>query len=171
MKNWLKYIEEKEYVIYDAKFIKNIEEFVFKNDKKYLRNIAKVKSKIPIMFRKPQVLYRGMKLSLAVIQDIQEGKNLILDDFSSWTKDAKMAERFISDRSKAMKETGTGVVFKKKFDKKIILDIQGLIMFLDGSGRIDDFDEGTKDDAIEEAEVIVDKGIKLSKKDIFKIIK
>ena len=165
-------LEASEPIIFDKKFIKNLEDYIFKNDTKYLKYITKNKSKIPGMFQSPNTFYRGMMLEDTVIESIKSGKPLKLKTESSWTTNQKVAEQFISDLSKQTKaksKTNKGVIFKKVFTKEVILDIQSLIGYLDGVGKLDDFDDITKDSAIKESEVLIDKNISLTKKDILKV--
>ena len=158
-------------------FVKSVENYIFKNDKKYTKEIAAKRTQIPLQFRTSRYLFRGMILDESFVGAIQNGYDkFILDDITSWTTDQRIAERFVSDKSKIVKNnpTGIGVVFKKKIsDSKIILDIQNYVLFLDVMGMLKDFgfDESTKDMGLEEFEVLVDKGINLRKGDIFKVVK
>lgn len=154
-------------VVFDKNFVKSVENFVFKNEKKYSAEIAKQKANIPAMFRTGGVFYRGM-----VLQDVE---TLTLSDISSWTTDLKMATRFATDASKRVKDTpGQAYIFKKNIPaNKVILNIANYVGFLNNSFALDqfNFDESTLEMALEEAEVLVEKGIKLVKSDIYKIIK
>jgi len=166
-----KYLIES-YVFLEDKFIKNVENFIFKNDKKYLDYIAKYKNKIPSMFKSPNTLYRGMILSNEIFDKIENGYKI--KDYSSWTSDANIAKKFITDKKYKIKnEKGNKVIFKKIMSNEIILDIFSYILYLDNIGKLDEveFDELTKDSALKEKEFICDKDIVLRKDNIFKIIK
>lgn len=161
----------------DKTFIKNVEDYVFKNDKKFAIAIASKKSLIPLQFRTSRMLYRGMILDEMMVEALKNGYNKFeLKEITSWTMDQRIAERFVSDKSKIVKAnpSGVGVVFKKKIpDGKIILDIQNFLMTLDIMGILDEFrfDDSTKEMGLEEQEVLVDKGVVLKYQDIAKIIK
>jgi len=148
----------------------SIEKFVFTNDKKYIAQIVKFKSQIPPNFRKGGKLYRGMVMDGKSISSLESGNNITLGDYSSWTSNIKMAKSFITDPKKAVGKAGHGVIFQKTIpDNKIVLNIGGLIMFLNNSMMLDnfDFDDLTKEMAMDEQEFICDKGITITKKDIY----
>lgn len=163
----------------DPKFFTALEQFVFTNDKKFAGQLSKFKSKIPGMFRSaPSPIFRGMVLPKSLVFDIENGENLVLNDYSSWTDNEKMAIKFVNDPSKRVtgpkKKEMVGVIFKKIISSsKIIVKIQALAMYLHSVGKLDEFgfDELNAEMAMEEAEILCDKGIALSKKDIFKTIK
>lgn len=166
-------------IVDDRSFIKSVENFIFKNDQKYAEEIAAKKSQIPVMFKTKMELYRGMILDKDLVEAIQNGySGFTLKNITSWTSNIKMAERFINDPSKRLKynveDNKIGVIFKKKFvETQIILNIQNFVMFMDFSNKLKEFnfDVSTKEMAFEEAEVLVDKNIKLSRANIMKIIK
>lgn len=162
-------------IILQKDFLKNVENYIFKNDKKYAKALASKKSSIPANFRKQQYLYRGMILDDSIIESIKGGTPLKLGEITSWTTDQRVAERFVKDASKIVrnKSNGRGVIFKKNISSaKIILDIQNYLLFMDISGILDemDFDDSTKEMGLEEFEVLVDGGISLSKVDILRIL-
>jgi len=164
----------KENIVMNDDFIKNVEDFVFKNDKKYLLSIAKNKNKIPAMFKNPNVLYRGMILDKKIFDVLNNKENFKLEDYSSWTLDKNMAVSFVNDKTKKISnKKGVKVIFKKRMSKEIILDVFSYIMYLEMVGKLDEvgFDETTKDSALKEKEFICDKNIVLKYKDIDKIIK
>ncbi|AGR47801.1 hypothetical protein PHIM7_110 [Sinorhizobium phage phiM7] len=164
-------------IIEDKAFVKNVENYIFKNDKRFAQALAAKKSQIPVQFRTSRYLFRGMILPQSLVDSIQKGnENLKLEEITSWTTDQKIAERFVSDKSKIVKNSadGVGVIFKKKIpDSGIILDIQNYVLFMDIMGLLAmyDFDDSTKDMGLEEFEVLVDSGVVLSKADITKVLK
>jgi len=163
-------------IIMQREFLKNVENYIFKNDKRYAKAIQSKKNQIPVNFRSPRYLYRGMILDESIIDSIKSGQPLKLTDITSWTTDPKLSERFVSDSSKIVKSkgNGTGVIFKKNFSsQKIILDIQNYLLFMDVTGILDEvgFDDSTKEMGLEEFEVLVDGNVSLSRNDIFKIVK
>ncbi len=153
-------------IIQDKQFIKSIEKYVFSNDKKSFDYIIRNRSKIPQTFRKGGILYRGMTL--------ENFNNLRFDSPTSWSTNPKMAEKLISSGNMfGIKQSqGNKIIFKKRIpDSKVLVNISNLIMFLDSSMLLEDFDPATKEIAFEESEVLVDRGIFLSEKDIFKVMK
>jgi hypothetical protein len=162
-------------IIEDKNFVKNVENYIFRNEKKFAIPIARVRTQIPVQFRASKPLYRGMILDKDFVKGMQmDGTKLVLEEITSWTTDQRIAERFVFDKSKIIRDmpNGVGVIFKQKIpDSKVILDIQGFCFFMDAVGLLDQFgfDDSTKDMGIEEAEVLVDQGITLSRSDIIKV--
>jgi len=155
-----------------AKATKAIENYVFKNDKKYALEIKKNVKGIPDNFRKGGTFFRGMVLDAGTVVSIQNGKPLELSAPSSWTDNQKLAERFVTDAKKrTATKDGVGVVFKKRIpDPKVIVNVYSFVLFFDNMGMLGDFDELTKQDALDEFEILCDKGIKLTDTDILKVI-
>lgn len=161
-------------IVLQKPFVKDVENYVFKNDQKYAKSIALKKNSIPKHFRSTQTLYRGMILSEELVKAIQNGyAGFKLDAISSWTTDKSMAEKFAFDKSKITKGgNGVGVIFRKRItEAKIILNLKDYVSFLYFSDLLKEynFDESTKDMALEESEVLVDKGISLKKIDMLKV--
>lgn len=164
--------------IASEKFVKLIENWVFKNDKKFAEEIKMLKGQIPATLRKGAFLYRGMTLSEDMIEAIKNGYDKFkMDGITSWTHNEKVAERFVKDTTKSVSKDklfGKGIIFKKRItDTQIILDVYNYLVMMDMMGILSqyDFDELTKEDGLDEFEVLVDKGITLKKADIFKIIR
>lgn len=173
MKTFKEFITESNNVFLSKEFVKNVENYIFKNDQKYAKYLAKYKKEIPDMFKFSGILYRGYVLTSEDIDKIKNGENLEESKISSWTSSEKMAERFIKDNKKSVKKAGGGIVFKKKINAKdVIINLQGYVMFLDTSGKLDEFefDELNAEMAYEECEVLCDGKFKLTKKDIHRII-
>lgn len=164
-------------VVLEKKFIKDVEMYVFKNDKKYVNSIKTKLYQIPAQFRKGGMFYRGMVLDPDLVDAItkQSYKDFVLEDITSWTTDENMARRFVSDQSKMVREQrkGVGVIFKQKIpDSKVILNLHDYCMFIFFSGIAaeNDFDELNMEMALEEKEVLVDAGIRLLKANVHKIV-
>lgn len=162
----------------DKNFFKALENFIFTNEKKYAAALSKFKPHIPPMFRSSSTpVFRGMVLPKSLVFDIEQGEKFVLSDYSSWTDSEKMAIKFVNDPSKTVakdRKDAVGVIFKKLMNSsQVILRVQGILMFLDSTGKLDEFgfDELNKQMGIEEAEILCDKKIVLVKKDIHKIIK
>lgn len=161
-----------QYIFLEDKFIKAIEDYVFKNDPKYLKVVLSSKNKIPSMFKQGGIVYRGMFLTDNDLQLIKDNK-FKLKNISSWSSDLKIAQRFILDKSKITNAKGNNkILLRKNIDSSnIIIDIYQYILYLNGIGKLDEigFDELTTEDALEEREKIVDKNLLITKQDIYKI--
>jgi len=161
-------------VFKDPKLIKAVEKFVFTNDQKYIGTISKFK--IPNNFKTCTVpLFRGMFLDNSIVDDLKGGGSLTISNYTSWTIHEKMAMAFVKDSKKRVggKASGVGIVCKKKIpDSKVVLNIQSLFMFLENMGMLDQFgiDPLTAEMGVEEGEVLCDKGLVLTKRDIHRIV-
>lgn len=158
--------------VYNKDLVKAVEDYVFKNNPKYANKIAKFKNGIPPMFRSSKKLYRGMILDDKSFSILENGK-FVLKDISSWTSNKKIAESFVNDPKKIVgNKKGIKVILVKDFNEsEIILDIQSYITFLYSSSSLDEFgfDDLTREMAIDEQETLVDKKVKLNKKNIYKV--
>jgi hypothetical protein len=163
--------EKEEQVIFETKFIKAVEDYVFKNESKYLNYVIKSKSKIHKQFLKSGTYYRGMILDEKSYELLQNNK-LKFNDISSWSTDLKIAKNFVTSSKFITKgKKGKKVILKKKISSKdVILNIYDYVLFMYSSGKLDDFDEVTLDSALKEKETIINK-IDINKKDLFEEIK
>lgn len=150
--------------IMSDEFIKNVDDWLFKNDQKNAQYLSKNKSKVPDMFRKPRgVLYRGMIVDQSFIDDVNEGK-MKFDNITSWSTDRNVAVNFVTDkRFMTTKKSGIKIIITKKIPaSKIILDIYNYALFV-GDTKLN---EMNFDSAMKEKEVLVDKGVNILQKDI-----
>ena len=148
----------------DSELLKALDDWLFKNEKKYAEAIKKKKAIIPDHFKKyTKELYRGMVVDADFLKLVSERK-MTFKDITSWSKSEKMALAFIKDkRYKISVKSGVNILITKKIPpSKIILDIHNLVMFTGGIG----LDELSVDSAFKEQEILVDKGIKITEKDI-----
>lgn len=148
----------------DSEFIKVLDDWLFKNEKKFAESLKKQIGKVPQHFRQyTKPLYRGMIVEPDFLNAVAAGK-LTFKDITSWTKSEKIALGFINDtKFKTTNKAGIKVMLTKKIPaNKIILDIHNIVLFTGGIG----LDELSIDSAFAEEEVLVDKGIKITKKDI-----
>jgi len=65
-------INESENNIFDVKLVKAIENWVFKNDKKYINIIAKYQKNLPNTFKTVSTLYRAMILPQSIIDELKQ---------------------------------------------------------------------------------------------------
>jgi hypothetical protein len=162
------YIDEKSTNFIDDVFIKSLDDWLLKNDKKYAIQIKNQIAKIPPMFRKVDgFLYRGMIVDEQFMKSVSSG-TMIFKDITSWTKSKAIAKKFVLDAKYIIgNKNGKKVIFKKKFKPdNIIFDIYGYVLFSGGEG----LDELNNDSAMHEEEVLIDSGIKIVSKDIDTIL-
>lgn len=149
---------------------KNLDEWLFKNDQKYADFLHRKKSNIPLIFRsygKP--LYRGMSVNADFVNALLT-KGVTFDKHTSWTQDQKMAEKFANDPSFSTGKTSgeTKILIKKTISTtSIILDIYGFVNYM-GVGQLGmlGFDETSLDSAMKEKEVLISKGVKITKSNV-----
>ena len=159
------------YVFLEPKFLKSIEDYVDRNNWKDLKYVIKNKKAVPGMFKNIDEYYRGATLSDKDYKDLLEDKFKYTRP-TSWTSDITIARKFLSDKKyKTSNKNGGHKILFKKFlsDNEIIINIFDYVMYMINSGKANDFDEIVLDSVKHEFETIVD-NIKLSKKDIYKVL-
>ena len=156
--------------IASPEFIKNLDEWLFKNDQKYADFLYRNKSNIPQYFRSyAKPLYRGMSVNADFVNTLLT-KGVTFDKHTSWTQDQKMAEKFANDPAFSTGKTSgeTKILIKKGIPAtSIILDIYGFVNYM-GVGQLGmlGFDETSLDSAMKEKEVLISKGVKITKSNV-----
>lgn len=103
-------------------------------------------------------LYRGTRLNEREFGSLKENGYLVLNNFTSWSKDKEIAKDFIKGKMNISKLTGTPVLFKKKMSDNIVLDIHSLLLFHHSDAkRI--LDPLVLETAMEDNEVLIESGI------------
>ena len=149
--------------IVSKEFVETLDDWLFKNEKKYANVLKKNKNEIPQMFRTVNnVLYRGMVVSREDAILFRE-KGIDFKEVTSWTHNRNVAEAFVKDsKYKTTNKGGIGVIISMKIpSNKVILDIFNYVLFSGGTG----LDDLSKDSAFKEQEVLVD-SIKVPNKSI-----
>ena len=143
-------------------FTKALDGWLERNEQKYALALSKAQG-IPDHFMFEGTLYRGMVVDADFMNLVQNGK-MKFDSFTSWTRDKKVAEKFMKDpRFKTTNKSGIGIIITKKVKKSdCVLDIYSYSLFTGGVG----LDPLSFDSAIKEQEVLLKKGLKISDKDI-----
>lgn len=162
-----------QYIIGTEKFNKNLDDWLFKNNQINAEFLRKNKNKIPPLFRQyTGILYRGMTVDEDFMFSV-ENNTVKFSNNTSWTKDKRIAEKFITDP--AFKVGNSNAAVKIIISKKIhssfqILDIDAFVLFM-GVPQLamQGIDEMSLDSAIKEKEVLISSGIKILKQDVKRI--
>lgn len=156
------------YIYNTEKFIQNLDDWLFQNEQKYAEYLFKNRTKVPDTFRSySKSLYRGMTVDSGFIKTLYTSK-MVFQNHTSWTKDKKIAEKFINDpKYKVFKGSGSGIklLIELKIPKsKQILDIEGFVKFM-GEDQLEmlGMDELSIDSAVNEKEVLIAKNIVIPK--------
>lgn len=157
------------YIIGTPEFIKNLDGWVDKNDQKFAEYLSRNKNGIPPMFTNyTHTLYRGMIVNEDFLNSLLKG-GAKFAAHTSWSKDMKMAKRFMNDpKYKTTKNVGTPVLIKKKIPQtSIIFDIHSFIMFM-GESQLSmlGMDDLAIDSALNEQEILVKKGITIKQNEV-----
>ena len=163
----------------NSEFISKISDWINFNKQDHAKTLSLAQSPIIKQFRVYQKpLFRGCFISPEAIISLQKTKKIKLNKFTSWTKDEKIAKKFISDKKYMFKPTNNDhkrdsipVIFKKTFNtSEIVVDIESIINFV-GEDRLDLFGLSIIDYevAIDEQEVLV-KPITVNKNEIISLI-
>lgn len=165
-----------DYIIGTDSFRKNLDDWLFKNNQENANFLYTNRNKIPPVFRSyRQKLYRGMFLDDDTIDRIEKTGFMNLTKHTSWSKDEKIATKFVEDEGFSLGRTN--IPKKKVVIGKIIpqanqiIDIDSFVLFMGIKQMIMlGYDETNLDSASKEKEVLVSKGIRISKIEI-KILK
>jgi hypothetical protein len=165
-----------DYIIGTEGFRKNLDDWLFKNDQTNANFLFINRNKIPTVFRSyRQKLYRGMYIDDDKLDQMEKSGSMILDKHTSWSKDEKIATKFVADESFSLGKTN--IEKKKILIGKVIpsgnqiIDIDAFVLFMGIQQMMMlGYDETNLDSASKEKEVLVSKGIRISKTDI-KILK
>lgn len=161
-----------DYVIGTDIFKRNLDDWLFKNDQANANFLFINRNKIPQVFRSyRQKLYRGMYMDDDMLEKLNDSGFLTLNKHTSWSKDENIATKFITDDKFSL---GRSNIDKKKviINKIIptssqILDIDSFVLFMGAQQMIMlGYDEMNIDSAIKEKEVLISKGIRVSKSEI-----
>jgi hypothetical protein len=162
-----------QYIIGTEKFNKNLDAWLAKNNQTNAEFLRKNKNHIPQMFRQyTGLLYRGMTVDEDFIYNVNKN-DIKFTNNTSWTKDKKIAEKFINDKSfKVNSKTNKYkiIISKRILPKDQILDIESFVMFM-GIPQLEmqGIDELSLDSALKEKEVLISSGIKILKQEIKQI--
>lgn len=162
-----------EYIIGTEKFNKNLDDWLFKNNQINAEFLRNNKGKIPLMFRQYNgTLYRGMTVDEDFMNNV-ENNNIKFSNNTSWTKDKRIAEKFISDPAFRVgnKEAAFKIIISKRIPSSYqILDIEAFVLFM-GVPQLSmqGIDDMSLDSAVKEKEVLISSGIKILKQEIKQI--
>lgn len=159
------------WIIGTEDFNKNLNRWLDLNDQKAADFLHKNKNKIPPTFRSyTSKLYRGMTIPATLLQEIST-KGITFKTHTSWSKDEKIARKFIDDPQYSLvkaKESSVKIVIVKTISSPSqIIDIDGFVMFM-GIPQLEmqGFDELALDSANKEKEILISSGVRINKSDI-----
>lgn len=155
-------------IIGTEKFKENLEDWLFKSDQKNAEYLYSNRNGIPQIFRNyTKRLYRGLKVNEEFLEKLKT-KAYILEKHTSWTKDEKMARRFIDDPAYSFRGRGDiKIIISKIFPTRDqIFDIDAFVLFM-GKEQLEmlGYDETNLDSAFKEKEVLVSKGVSIARTD------
>lgn len=157
------------HILGSEKFRASLEDWLFKNDQRAADFLYQNRAGIPTQFKNyPRKLYRGMTVGNEFIDQAAKGR-YVFDKHTSWTKDASIAKRFINDPAFAI---GRGdqsykiLITKVLPPRDLIFDIDGFVAFM-GIKQLEvlGYDETNVDSALKEKEVLIAKGVTITRAD------
>lgn len=154
-----------------TEFVRNLDKFLFNASVVSSAYLNSNKTRIPTLFRSySQTLYRGQFFNQKEYIQLTEGK-FKFGRVTSWSKDRKVAEKFLNDPQYIYQSKGKEkIILLKEFQvSDIILDIDAYVSFY-GEKRLVElgFDELNIDSALKEQEVLI-APIKINKDEFVKI--
>lgn len=153
----------------DPKFIKNLTNWLDTSDQKSAKYLYENRLNLPPFFRKySKPLYRGTIVNDKFLEEI-ERKPISLNEYTSWSKDQSISISFLKDpKYRVTKKEGTQILITKTFtERDIIMDIQAYALFSGETTLLEHgLDKLAIDSALKESEVLIKKGILITKKDI-----
>lgn len=165
-----------DYVIGTDGFRKNLDDWLFKNEQSNANFLFINRNKIPSVFRSyRQKLYRGMYIDDDELERLEKSGSMMINKHTSWSKDERIATNFVTSESFSL---GRSNLEKKKIligkivpPTSQIIDIDAFVLFMGVQQMIMmGYDETNLDSASKEKEVLISKGIQISKNDI-KVLK
>jgi len=164
-----------EYIIGTETFKKNLDDWLFKNNQINANFLHVNRYKIPTVFRSyTQKLFRGMYADDDFLDKIEKAGSTTLTKHTSWTKDERIARKFVEDESfsvRRLNKDKTKIILSKIIPStNQILDIHSFVLYM-GVNQLMmlGYDEINLDSATKEKEILVSKGIKITKND-FKVL-
>ncbi len=154
-----------------TEFVRNLDKFLFNSSTVSSAYLNSNKTKIPALFKSyTKTLCRGQFLSEKEYIQLLDGK-FKLERVTSWTKDRKIAEKFLKDPQYIYQSRGKEkIILLKEFQiTDIILDIDAYVSFY-GEKRLVElgFDELNIDSALKEQEVLI-APVKIKKDEFVKV--
>ena len=151
-------------------FREKLDSWLLRSDQPSGDFLFRNKSKIPPVFQSyKSKLYRGMIVDQAFIDKVNTA-GLTFTTHTSWSKDMNIAKKFATDPkfSIASKKDGIVVLLEKTITSTHqILDIDGFVSFM-GLSQLSmmGYDEVNLDSAAKEKEILIAKGVKITKRDL-----
>lgn len=146
-------------------FIKHLDRWLDMSEQPDAKFLNSNKTKIPQMFRQyTKPLYRGLVLNQVELTKYQKTGQLTLPKHTSWSKDKKIAIKFVDDPQYKISAGGSiKLILTKSFTPaNIILDINSLFLFYGQTKMIQlGIDDMSADSAMKEQEVLITSGIKI----------
>lgn len=162
-----------DYIIGTEPFTKHLDAWLLKSKQEDANFLYTNRAKIPPVFRKyNKTLYRGMIMDQKTLDKIESGGSILLDKHTSWSKDVKVAMKFIKDSSyKIQGQEGIPVILTKVINpSEQIIDIDSFVLFMGESQLIMiGYDEINLDSAQKEKEVLIAKGVRITRDNVEKI--
>ena len=155
-------------IIGTERFKENLEAWVLKSDERNAEYLNSLKTYIPQIFRNyTKKLYRGMKVDESFLDKIRSDRYMF-DKHTSWSKDENIAKKFVADPAYSLNSKGSHkILVTKTFQSRdIIFDIDAFVLFM-GKKQLEMFgyDEINLDSMTKEKEVLISKGISISRTD------
>jgi len=158
-------------IIGTEKFQTNLERWLLKNDQGAGDTLFQMKGGIPLVFRNySKKLYRGMTVDDAFIEKAYNGR-YTFDRHTAWTKDIKIARKFIDDPAYMLGNASSStkykiIITKVVAQRDIILDIDSFVTFM-GIKQLEmiGYDETNVRMAANEKEVLVSRGLSVTRAD------
>lgn len=137
-------------------------------DQKSAYVLEQSRNSTPQVFRSyGRPLYRGMIADGEFLDALEKG-TAMFSTTTSWTKDRRIAERFVSDPSlKTTKNAGVKVILEKRIiPTKQVLDVESFVLFMGAQQLVMlGYDETNIDSAFKEKEVIVQRGLRIGRRE------
>lgn len=153
----------------DKKYCTALNSWLEHSDQRAAEILFAKRHDIPQMFRTyTKTLYRGMVVDQQFLDKLNK-KPQTAPFYTSWSKDKKVSLGFLKDPAfKISTKSNIDTLLEKTFTTSdIVVDIHSLSLFL-GMGPMADLgiDELAIDSSLKELEILIRKGITITKKDI-----
>jgi hypothetical protein len=148
-------------------FSQMLEKWVEKNDQAAASKLNSNKAKFPPILRPAGQYYRGMQVDSNFIEKLKVGVKF--DKFSSWSFDPSLAKKFATDPAYRIGSSSKSIkiLINKKFtSQQVVLNVYSVCAMNSFVLLSHGFDEIAMDSAMKESEVLINKGVTITLKDV-----
>ena len=151
------------HIFKSKEYVEAVDKWIGTNVQKHAAFLASKKAQVPPILKPAGKYYRGMYVPEDFLNKLQSPSGVIFPLYTSWTMQRKSAEIFAKSAGPA-KKGFIGIIIEKSIPtSKVVVNLYTYVSMLQYDVELDDL---SIDSALKEFEVLIDKNIKITMKDI-----